>query len=107
MDELEKITRRDMERVYSRIDDPMVAVDANEALRRRQMQANFQAVFVNHPSGQAVLAELARICHFMSPALTPEDMVLHNAFKSILHWLGKWHDDREAADDMVRRILGA
>jgi len=75
-------------------------------VKRNLMSADFELVFVKHPRGPAVLAEIARIMHFTDAAHTPEDMALQNAFKTILHRLGKWADDEKAADEIIERLIG-
>ena len=96
--------KKDEERIYGR-DTPAPGVSPELLARRKNLQAAFELVFVRHPNGEQVLAEIARICHFTAPALTAEDMVLQNAFKSILHMLGKWTDDRDGAEEIVHRLV--
>jgi hypothetical protein len=87
--------------------DAPAAEAPEEVRRRRQVESDFASVFMAHPRGKAVLAEIARICKFNSPARSVEDMALQNAFKTILHRLGRWNDDIKGADDLVERLLGA
>jgi hypothetical protein len=77
-----------------------------EEARRKQISADFELVFMRHPRGPAVLAEIARILHFVDAARTPEDMALQNAFKTILHRLGRWADDEKGSEELVTRLLG-
>lgn len=100
----EKNRQTVLERIFGR--EPKTdLVDAEEVHKRNLLRADFELVFMRHPRGQVVLAEIARICHFTSPATTTEDMVLQNAFKSILHLLGRWTDDKKGADELVERLL--
>jgi hypothetical protein len=85
--------------------DPVVVEDNEAKQARLRMQADFELVFLRHARGQAVLSEIARICHFTSPARSVDDMVLQNAFKTILHRLGRWTDDEKGADEIIERLL--
>ena len=81
-------------------------VSDKELANRSIMMADFDSVFIKTPRGRAVLSEIARILHFTVPAITQEDMALQNAFKSILHRLGRWSDDDVVADEIIGRLIG-
>jgi hypothetical protein len=80
-------------------------LDPAEIVRRNHLRADFELVFIRDPRGPAVLAEIARICHFMDSSETVQDMALQNAFRTILHHLGRWSDDKGGADDFIARLL--
>lgn len=78
-------------------------VSQEEIARRKRIQAIFQLAF-GGVNGEEILMELADILHFFSPAYTPEDMVLQNAFKTIMHRAGLWADDDQGRRDIIRRL---
>lgn len=81
-------------------------VSIEEKANRQRLSVAYEITFINNPSGKSVLADIAGICHFMDPAKTPEDMALQNAFKTILHRMGRWIDDEKGAEELIDRLLG-
>ena len=78
-------------------------VSPEEIDRRKLKQAQYRAIF-GGDIGNAVLSDLGDILHFFSPAYTPEDMALQNAFKTVLHRLGAWADDDQGRLDIIRKL---
>lgn len=91
-----------MEHGYS---NPGAASDM-ELAERNRISAAYDMVFVRTPQGATVLADIAEILHVMEPARSVEDMALQNAFKTILHRMGRWADDKKGAEEYVSRLLG-
>jgi hypothetical protein len=80
-------------------------VDEKELARRKHTQAVFQMACAGD-NGNEFLVELGEILHFFGPAYTPEDMVLQNAFKTVLHRLGSWADDDAGRMAIIRKLRG-
>lgn len=92
-----------MDRNYA---NPGNRAPVDEVAERQRISVAYEVTFINNPSGKTVLADIAGICHFMEPARTAEDMALQNAFKTILHRMGRWVDDKQGADELIGRLLG-
>ena len=80
-------------------------VPVEEIAARQLVRQDFVSVFQLHPQGRQVLVEIGTILHAFEAALTPEDMALQNAFKTILHRIGVWGDSRPDAEEIVRKLL--
>jgi hypothetical protein len=78
-------------------------VSEEEINQRKHLQAVYRIAF-HGDNGTETLADLGDILHFFSPAYTPEDMALQNAFKAVLHRLGAWADDEQGRLDIIRKL---
>jgi hypothetical protein len=80
-------------------------IPPGELEKRNRERAAFYEVFKS-PSGPFVLEKIGDICHFYGPAETEADMVLQNAFKTMLCILGVWGDSDEDRREVTRKLLG-
>lgn len=83
--------------------DYLPHTDPAEITRRKHVQAVFMQA-CQGDNGIEFLVELGDILHFFSPAFTPEDMALQNAFKTVLHHLGSWGDDAQGRLAVIRKL---
>jgi hypothetical protein len=90
------------------VNDEGVAEEVDpEVHKQKDMHLDFVTVFKMHPRGPAVLQEVLDILHFFGAAVTPADMALQNAAKTILHHTGVWGDVEADRAAVVRRLLAS